>query len=364
VGVCDVRVRWLLDTVAQLLEASRRSSEAVLATLHRALRTYNDRLDSLLLFVPAEKHLACVYAGGERAERYRRLVLPGGESHRLPARAAHTGRRVLLPDDGAAVLPEDRFALAAPMFDRRTLLAVAYVSSIEPLAASLEEAIFPAIECAAAPYAIALEREADRAGAMHDGLTGLLSSEAFWHRLHDEVVRAAAARGRRALCLWFVDTDRFKEVNDRFGHRAGDAVLKAMASLLESHAIAGVDVAARNGGDEFCTLLRCTTKDRAIQRAQAFCDAVRRHDFGLPIRITASVGVATFPVDASSASSLLEKADAAMYHSKRNGRDRVSFFVASGAFASLRPEAAPKLSRSSLRCRSNFGESSAERCSS
>ncbi len=249
------------------------------------------------------------------------------------------------------------------MLDRQTLLAVAYVSSVELLPASFEDAIVPAIACAAAPYAIALEREADRADAMHDGLTGLLSADAFRRRLHDEVMRAAVAKGRRSLCLWFVDTDSFKEVNDRFGHRAGDAVLKAMASLLEAHAIAGVDVVARNGGDEFCALLRCSTKDRAIERARVFCDAVRRHDFGLPICITASLGVAAYPLDASSASSLLEKADAAMYHGKRNGRDRVSFFVASGAFASLRPKAASELSRSPLRCRSNLGECSAERCS-
>ncbi len=249
------------------------------------------------------------------------------------------------------------------MLDRQTLLAVAYVSSVESLSASIEDAIVPAIECAAAPYAIALEREADRAGAMHDGLTGLLSPEAFRHRLRDEVMRAAAAHGRRALCLWFADADRFKEVNDRFGHRAGDAVLKAMASLLGAHAIAGVDVVARNGGDEFCALLRCSTKDRAIERARVFCNAVRRHDFGLPIGITVSLGVAAYPHDATSAGTLLERADAAMYHGKRNGRDRVSFFVASGAFASLRAEAASELSRSPLRCRSNLGECSAERCS-
>jgi len=198
------------------------------------------------------------------------------------------------------------------MHDGRALLAVAYVASAQSLEAALGDAIVRAIEFAAAPYAIALEREADRADVMHDALTGLLSPRALRHHLREEVALAIAARHRRVLCLWFVDTDRFKEVNDRFGHRAGDAVLQAMATLLETHLLADVDLAARNGGDEFCALLRGTSKGRAIERAQTFCDAVRRHDFGLPIRITASIGIATYPHDASSWNALLETADAAM----------------------------------------------------
>ncbi len=357
-----VRVRWLLDTVAALLEASRRSSEAVLETLDRACRSFDGRIDGVLFFAPAGEDLACVYAGGKRAEHCRRLVLSAGESH-LPARAARAGRRVLMQTEDMALLPADRFAVAAPMLDGRRLLAVAYVASNERLPAAFGDALAPAIERAAVAYAIALEREAERAGAMHDGLTGLLSPEAFRHRLHDEVAAAAGVRGHRVLCLWFVDTDRFKEVNDRFGHAAGDAVLKGMASLLEASVTAG-DCVARNGGDEFCVLLRGVSKARAIERARALCEATRRHGFGLPLRITASVGIATYPYDATSAGALLEKADAAMYHSKRNGRDRVSFFVASGAFATLRPKAASELSRSPSRCRFNLGESSAERSSS
>ena len=358
----DSNARWLLDAVTELLAASRRSSEAVLDALARAVRTLDERLDGVVVFRPAGNDLACAYADGPRVEHFRRLAL-AREDRRLPAHAARAGCRAVLPADGTALSPTDRFAVAAPMLDGETLLAVAYVSSTERLCESLGDALVLAIERAAAPYAIALERETERADVRHDALTGLLSPNAFRHVLRDEIASAQAAQARRVLCLWFVDTDRFKDVNDRFGHRAGDAVLQTMGSLLQSHLIPDVDFAARNGGDEFCALLRGSSKSRAIERARVFCDAIRLHDFGIDVPVTASVGIATYPRDASSASALLETADAAMYHSKRCGRDRVSFAVPSGAFASLRSEAARQLSRSQSRCRSHSGESSAQRWS-
>src|SRR5581483_3494458 len=115
--------------------------------------------------------------------------------------------------------------------------------------------------------------------------------------------------------------------------------------------------------DELCALLCATEKRRAVARAQAFCDAVRVADFGLPTRVTTSVGVAAFPHDASTANALLDVADAAMYYSKRNGSDRVSFAASPGVYTSLRAEAARRLSRTHLQCRSSFGGSSEPRCS-
>jgi diguanylate cyclase (GGDEF)-like protein len=228
-------------------------------------------------------------------------------------------------------MPTDRRAIAVPMLDARGLRAVAYASSSRFDAPIDEESVVRTVAHATMPYAIALEREADRVDATHDGLTGLLGARAFRRLLHDELARD---RGRTMMSVWFVDTDRFKDVNDRFGHRAGDGVLQAMAALLRSHLVAGRDAGARNGGDEFCALLRETGKATAIERARAFCEAVRSFDFGVDVALTASVGVATFPHDAASSSALLEVADAAMYHSKRQGRDRVSYALAAGSYAS------------------------------
>ncbi|HKU81073.1 MAG TPA: GGDEF domain-containing protein, partial [Candidatus Tumulicola sp.] len=276
----------------------------------------------------------------------------------LPALAAASGCRALSPG-GTPVLPADRHALAVPMLDDRRAIAVAYASWSDLERRSGIEAAVAAVERAAVPYALALERESDRIDAAYDGLTGLLGPRAF-RRLLREEIDCQASRPRRNWSLWFVDTDGFKRVNDELGHRTGDAVLQAIAELLRAHAGAESGVPARNGGDEFCALLRATGKSRAVARAQAFCDAVRAYDFGVPIRITASVGVAAYPHDAASASGLLEAADAAMYHSKRNGRDRVSF-VTEGGFACAAAEAALGDSRTFERCRFPAGESSAER---
>jgi len=319
------------DAVRALLDATRTSSDAVLAVLDRNVRAMECGVDAMLVFAARDGELACVYASGARAEPFRRVTLRREDLASLPARAAAAGCRAALPLDGAPLLPTDRAALAVPMLDAGGLRGVAYLSSCDARALADREALVLAVECAATPYSLALEREADRADATYDGLTGVLTPRAFRRLLHDVVSNAAP--GGAPLSLWFVDTDRFKSVNDRFGHRAGDGVLQAMASLLEASLVADLDAAARNGGDEFCALVRAASKRAAIERAKAFCDAVRAHDFGLPVRVTASVGVATFPFDATSSSELLEAADAAMYHSKRAGRDRVSFALRRGEYA-------------------------------
>lgn len=315
--------------------------------------------DAILVFVPERDELVCAYAGGARAQHFERWSIRRDDG-RLPAQAAASGCRAVAPD-GGFVLPADRYALALPMIDACRAIAVAYASwSKLDGPPDFDEAV-AAIERCAVPYALAREREIDRADAAYDGLTGLLGPRAFRRLLHEEVERGAHLR-RRSLCVWFVDTDGFKGVNDVLGHRAGDGVLRAIAEVLRAHADGQVDVPARNGGDEFCVLLRGSGKARAIVRAQAFCDAIRAHEFGLPSRITVSVGVAAYPHDAASASELLEKADAAMYHSKRNGRDRVSF-VADDHFACVGAEAANGVSRNSPRCRCSVDESFSERSS-
>jgi diguanylate cyclase (GGDEF)-like protein len=348
--------------VTSLVEASRTSSDAVLHELQTRLQHIDGNLDCMLIFTIAGDELRCAFSGGSRAEHYRQLALRRDDERALPAIAARLGCRVLAPSGGAVLLPTDRRALAVPMIDGRVLRCVAYASSPCDRGIAMPEQLVRAISAATLPYSIAIERESDRADATHDGLTGLLGPRAFRQRLHEQLAVPHAA-GTPAHCLWFVDTDCFKSINDRFGHRMGDAVLQAMAALLRRHVVPGTDLAARNGGDEFCALLRGTGKIASIVRAQAFCDAVRGHDFGIGTAVTASVGVAAYPHDAQSSSGLLELADAAMYHAKRNGRDRVAYAVERGRFDVIQAEAASGLSRSSPQWRSNLDVSYAERSS-
>ncbi len=323
---------FLLKAVRSLVDASRVSSGAVIETLDETIRRRDPQIDAFLAFAPAGDELACVYASGQRVEHFQRARLRRDSNDSLPARAALAGHRESGRD--GVVLPTDRGGLAVPMHDGTNLRAVIYVSSAR-CAIAEEDAIVRTIEHATSPYALALEREADKADATYDGLTGLLTPRAFRNRLAEELNRARLSQ-HKTFTLWFIDTDRFKTVNDEYGHAAGDTVLQAMAGLIRAHTVAEVDLVGRNGGDEFCALISDAQKTLAIERAQALCDDVRRHKFTVPAGVTASIGVATFPYDARSASELLEVADAAMYHSKRTGRDRVSFAVNGTTFSIYR----------------------------
>lgn len=320
----------LLRAIHAFIEASRISSARVIECLDETLRAEDPSIDVVLAFVPSGEELECTYASGARAEHYVRARLRRDTATSLPARAAAAGHRIF--DARDLLIPTDRRALAIPMHDGDGLRAVMYVSSAQPQGIGFQDRLVRTVEHVASPYSLAIAREADRMDATYDGLTGLLSPRAFRLRLSDLIDRARISTGE-IFTLWFIDTDHFKAVNDTHGHAVGDIVLQAMAELIRAHTIADLDTIGRNGGDEFCALISGTQKIIAIERAQRLCEAVRTLDFGVALHLSASIGVASYPYDARSASELLEVADAAMYHSKRAGRDRVSFSVHGTAFA-------------------------------
>ncbi|HVA29434.1 MAG TPA: GGDEF domain-containing protein [Candidatus Baltobacteraceae bacterium] len=323
----------MLEAVRSLLAASRISSGAVLTTLASAISQCEPALDAFLAFVPVGENLRCVASLGARAEHFVELCVRRDALEALPARAAREGHRVV--DVEGAVIPTDRYAIAVPMHDRNGLHGIAYLSSAQSPLPVNEDEVVCLVEQATLPFTLAVEREADRADATFDGLTGLLTPRAFRSRLVAEIANRRFGSSP-VVSLWFVDTDNFKAVNDTYGHAAGDAVLQTMASLLRAHTIPERDVVGRNGGDEFCALILDAQKAAAIDRAQAFCDAVRSYAFPAGVPLSASVGVASYPFDANDSSELLEVADAAMYHSKHNGRDRVSFALGATTFATYR----------------------------
>lgn len=168
------------------------------------------------------------------------------------------------------------------------------------------------------------ERERYAEAAVTDELTGLLNRRAFDARLEEEAARAK--RYREPLSLIMIDLDGFKEVNDRHGHSAGDALLRAVGVLLLSE-IRATDHAVRYGGDEFAVILVNTVKTDAWAVAEKLRSQLKRLnvDVGAGYRIgsTASVGVSTFGEEFRGAKEMLEAADAALYRAKRAGRDRV-----------------------------------------
>ncbi|MBI5231687.1 MAG: diguanylate cyclase [Coriobacteriales bacterium] len=167
-----------------------------------------------------------------------------------------------------------------------------------------------------------LADELDRLAA-RDALTGLYNRRAFDERLAEET--AHAHRYETALSLIMFDVDRFKDVNDRFGHPAGDAVLSAVADVLQRELRAS-DVACRYGGDEFAVILPGSTKTEAFAVAEKLREALYSGPIVLPegqsVRVTASLGVAAVGALIVDGPSLLAAADRALYGAKAAGRNR------------------------------------------
>ena len=341
--LATAREATFVDVACRLANAARASSGAVREEIARAVRAIAPAIDGVLLFEEHEGSLRCTAAYGERFAYYAGSRVALDDDGALPARALRAGHRVTLHEAGARPLhPNDRGALAVPLAvgaGRGCALAVVTRGTLER---EEIERLVTLAEVAAPAYRIALEREHDRRRAEYDGLTGLLTPRAFRQRLGILLDRARFVPTAR-LALLFIDTDRFKQWNDAYGHAAGDALLRELARALRAAVRSDDDLVARNGGDEFCLVFTETGKATAIERADALRRRIGALDVGVlrppgsdaVVAISASIGVAAFPADASSASEVLERADAAMYHSKSTGRDGVSYSGLDGTFVRL-----------------------------
>jgi two-component system cell cycle response regulator len=157
-----------------------------------------------------------------------------------------------------------------------------------------------------------------------DGLTGVWNRRYLDLSLRKEIERAN--RFGRPLSVLMIDIDRFKDVNDRFGHQRGDGVLVEITRRIMGTIRTQIDFVARYGGEEFVVVLPETPREGGKVVAEKVRAAVRDHPFvgdGPHLTITVSVGVAAYPVDGGTAEDIVRAADQAMYRAKRAGRDRV-----------------------------------------
>jgi two-component system, cell cycle response regulator len=157
--------------------------------------------------------------------------------------------------------------------------------------------------------------------AFTDHLTGLANRRRFERQLEREAARTE--RYGHPFCLLLVDIDNFKDVNDTYGHDAGDEALRRVATVIQS-GTRGIDTGARIGGDEFAVILPETDLARGLEVAERLRSSIGATDFGPAGRVTASLGVAELPSCARTNDELRAASDAALYDAKRAGRDRAS----------------------------------------
>jgi len=158
--------------------------------------------------------------------------------------------------------------------------------------------------------------------ATTDGLTGLFNHRIFQEKLTDELKRSE--RYATPLSLLLTDIDKFKQVNDTYGHPVGDLVLKGVAGILKQE-IRDIDIAARYGGEEFAVILPGTDSAGARIIAERLRKAIMAETFtadGKTLKVTTSIGIATVPVDAKTKEELIERTDQALYHAKHHGRNQ------------------------------------------
>jgi diguanylate cyclase (GGDEF)-like protein len=172
-----------------------------------------------------------------------------------------------------------------------------------------------------------------REQSTRDSLTGLYNRRHLDEILGQELI--SAGEQDYPVSVIMGDLDHFKSVNDRFGHVAGDEVLRTVGRLMMTHARAG-DICCRYGGEEFLLVLPRVTKDIALERAERLRGAMAAAliPYGeLAIPVTASFGVAAFPDDGRTGDELIDAADRALYAAKAAGRNCVD--IGSGAAGNI-----------------------------
>jgi diguanylate cyclase (GGDEF)-like protein len=183
-----------------------------------------------------------------------------------------------------------------------------------------------------------LQRSVIERRAEHDSLTGLPNRMLFLDRLSRAL--AHARRNELPVAVMFVDLDRFKEVNDRLGHAAGDDMLREASTRMLA-CVRDEDTVARLGGDEFGLLLpHISGIDGVVQVARRLLDAFAGpvELGGQTVVVSPSIGISLFPQDGDDADAILEGADAAMYRAKERGRNTFEIFS-----PALRSEALERL---------------------
>ena len=284
-----------------------------------------DRIGIGLLDYSTKEVVIQAEAGRRRGALGHRIALGEG----LVGRVARSGKKIVVrdfaaPDAVAEPLLKDSASSAAlPIVYAEQLHGVLYVETSEPCDFSEEELLLLGtladLISGALHNAYTFQKAQEQ--AITDGLTGIKTHRFFMEALSAEWKRST--RAGRSFSLVLMDLDRFKFVNDFYGHLEGDLVLQRVGYILEQNCRRS-DVVSRYGGDEFVILMPETNIEQARQLASKLRSWVSSDPLLREKNITGSFGIASFPVHGSTPQELIQVADASMYLSKHQGGNAVS----------------------------------------
>jgi diguanylate cyclase (GGDEF)-like protein len=170
---------------------------------------------------------------------------------------------------------------------------------------------------------VELLQEQLRELAVRDSLTNLFNRRYLHEMLEMEFARST--RSQTSLAILMIDSDHLKDINDKYGHKAGDEFLVHIANVIRENIRAG-DIACRYGGDEFVVMMSNVSENIAFERAEKLRESVASHYIvhgNRQASASVSIGIAMFPVDGLTGEILLQKADLALYAAKRMGKNKV-----------------------------------------
>ena len=218
--------------------------------------------------------------------------------------------------------------ISSPLISRNTLFGLLRLESKKSSAFNQDDLRFlrlvADLGAAAVENSLLFQKMQDL--AIHDDLTTLFTRQYFISRLKDETKRTQ--RLDQNLSVMMIDIDFFKQYNDKFGHTAGDIVLKKMGQLLQDVLKDYSPLLCRFGGEEFLVMLSGINKAKSLDIAEKLRCCIEKENIVLrrqDTHITVSIGVASLPMDTKDEDELIQKADKAMYNAKSKGRNRVCF---------------------------------------
>jgi diguanylate cyclase (GGDEF)-like protein len=325
----------ILHDVAKALTSSL-NLDSVLQTIMEKVAAYF-RPDTWSLLMTDDEHheLYFAIAIGDASESLKSVRLRIGEG--IAGWVAKYGEPLVVPD----VSKDERFAsridqmtqwqtksiLCVPLASKNRILGVIQLINVDMSTFGSDQ--FMLLKALADYAAIAIDNaravEKIQELTITDDCTGLYNARHLYNTIEAELYRST--RFGYEFSVLFLDLDRFKLVNDNYGHLVGSRLLYEIGATIKSH-LRLIDYAFRYGGDEFVVLLPQTSKQSALVVARRLIDIMRSTRFhlgeDLDLNIRASMGVASFPDDAKNAHDLIREADEMMYTIKNTTRDGIA----------------------------------------